>query len=70
MNMIPVVSSDLASVGYDAQSCTLYVSFHKGGTYSYANVPQSVYEGLMSAPSKGRYFRANIRMSYPYRKLG
>lgn len=70
MQMVPVSSSDLASVGYDATSKTLYVSFHKGGTYSYSNVPESVYRGLMSAPSKGRYFRANIRTSYAYRRIG
>lgn len=70
MNMTPVVSRDLASVGYDASSKTLYVSFHSGGTYSYSNVPESVYRGLMSAPSKGQYFRANIRTSYAYRKIG
>lgn len=68
--MIPVVSRDLASVGYEASTKTLYVSFHKGGTYSYSNVPEGVYRGLMSAPSKGQYFRANIRTSYAYRKIG
>lgn len=70
MQMIPVSSSDLASVSYDAASSTLYVRFHKGGTYSYSNVPESVYHALMNAPSKGQYFRANIRKSYAYRRIG
>lgn len=70
MNMVPVASSDLASVGYDASTKTLYVSFHKGGTYSYSNVPVSVYRGLMNATSKGKYFRANIRTAYAYRRIG
>lgn len=70
MQMIPVSSSNLASVGYDAVSKTLFVSFHKGGTYSYSNVPENVYQGLMNAPSKGRYFAANIKKSYVYRRIG
>ena len=70
MNMISVDSRDLESVGYDASSKTLYVRFHKGGTYSYSNVPDHIYRGLMSAPSKGQYFRANIRTTYAYRKIG
>ena len=70
MQMIPVSSSNLASVGYDATSKTLYVRFHKGGTYSYSNVPESVYHGLMNAPSKGRFFAANIKNSFHYTPLG
>lgn len=70
MKMIPVDSSDLASVGYDFGSRTLFVSFLKGGTYSYSGVPESVYRGLMNAPSKGKYFAANIKKSYPYRRIG
>lgn len=67
MNMIPVSSSNLSAVGYE--NGTLYVSFHSGGLYSYANVPESVYRGLMSASSKGSYFAAYIKNSYRYARL-
>lgn len=67
MNMISVESSNLRSVGYE--NGTLYVSFHSGSTYSYDGVPQSVYENLLNAPSKGKYFNTNIKNRYPYRKL-
>lgn len=70
MDMLPVISSNLDSVGYDAMSKTLYVRFHSGKSYSYSNVPESVYRGLMEASSKGRYFAANIRDSYQYTPLG
>ena len=68
MRMIPVASSDLAAVGYE--SGALYVSFHSGGTYRYAGVPESVYRELMAAPSHGRYFHQFIRNSFPYQKVG
>lgn len=67
MQMIPVDSSNIASVGYE--NGTLYIRFHSGGLYSYSDVPASVYQGLMSAPSKGRYFHAHIRGQYNYRHI-
>ena len=67
MNMIPVSSSNLSAVGYE--NGILYISFHSGGLYSYSGVPESVYQSLMSAGSKGKYFAAYIKKSYPYRRL-
>lgn len=62
MQMIPVSSSNLASVGYE--NGNLLVRFRSGWTYAYSNVPASVYQGLMAAPSKGKYFNANIGRRY------
>lgn len=68
MNMIPVVSSNLASVGYEGT--TLYIRFHSGGLYAYYNVPASIYQGLMSASSHGTYFHAHIRGRYGDTRIG
>ena len=43
-----VLSSDIASIGYDLEKQTLEIEFHSGSTYQYANVPSAVYNGLMS----------------------
>ena len=67
MNMIPVDSSNLSSVGYEND--TLYVAFNSGGLYSYSGVPASVYSGLLNASSKGSYFHENIKNVYPYTKI-
>lgn len=69
MDFVSVVSSNLAAVAYEESSNTLYIRFNHGGTYSYSNVPPSVHQGLMSAPSHGKYFAQYIKNSYPYRKL-
>ncbi|MFD7897030.1 KTSC domain-containing protein [Streptomyces sp. NPDC059568] len=61
MQRVSVVSSSLASVGYETRSRTLEVQFKNGGIYRYAGVPEAVHSGLMSAPSKGRYFDAFIK---------
>lgn len=69
LNRIHVVSSNLVSVGYDPNTMTLEIEFHDGGVYQYSNVPQSIYDGLMSAPSKGSYHHRYIRESYHYKRI-
>ena len=69
MERISVNSSNVSSVGYDAYSQTLEIEFNNGGVYQYSGVPESVYEGMMGADSKGKYFHANIKNTYPYNKF-
>jgi hypothetical protein len=64
-----VASSALAAVGYEPRSRTLGVVFHNGGVYQYAGVPGAVYDELMNAPSKGRYFAEFVRDRYPTTKV-
>ena len=65
-----VSSSNLSSVGYDADTQTLEIEFLNGTIYQYFNVPPSVYDGLMKANSHGKYFHSNIREAgYSYRKM-
>ena len=65
----PVNSSNLQSVGYDSKSQVLEIAFHGGGVYQYYSVPQSTYEGLMSASSHGRYFHRNIKDVFRHREV-
>ncbi len=68
MDMQPVVSSDLHSVGY--AEGVLRIRFNSGGTYRYTGVPERVFRGLIAAQSHGRFFYANIKGCYPYSKIG
>ena len=61
---IPVVSSAIATVAYDQESEELTITFTGGNSYTYSDVPMSVYQGLMSAGSKGAYFNDNIKDNY------
>ncbi|MCW2484832.1 KTSC domain-containing protein [Candidatus Symbiopectobacterium sp. NZEC127] len=65
----PVASSNLQSVGYDAVIHTLEIAFRSGGIYHYLGVPDIVYQTLMSAPSKGRYFDRAIKNRYATRRI-
>ena len=69
VNMIPVDSSNLSSVGYDDYNHNLYIQFRQG-EYVYYNVPRNVFQELMAAPSKGKYHAAHIKYSYRYDRIG
>lgn len=56
-----VNSSAIAWVDYNPATGELYIQFTSGPTvYTYYNVPQHVYDGLLRAHSKGQYFHAHI----------
>jgi hypothetical protein len=66
----PVRSSNIASVGYDADSQRLHVEFANGGVYEHQGVPADVAAELRDAESVGSYYARNIRKGpYPARKL-
>ena len=69
MDVKPVRSRDLALIGYDHATATLEVVFRAGGVYRYREVPESVYHGLMAAPSHGTYFQKHIKARYSYVKV-
>ena len=65
-----VDSSLIQAVRYDAPSCVLDVELLPDlRRYRYFDVPYSVFDELMAAPSKGTYFNDFIRDQYPTRPL-
>lgn len=70
MEMQPVSSSDIASIGYDNESAILRIEYLKSGSYDYHGVPADIFDGLVSAASKGRYVNEFIKKGgYPFSKL-
>lgn len=65
-----VASTNLTSVGYDAETGTLEVEFSNGRVYQYYGVPNNMHDQLMRAPSKGQFFNFYIRNSYPFSRVG
>lgn len=65
--MVPVSSSNLESVGYDADARELHVKFNNGGHYIYRDVPPEKHRALMSANSKGSHLHAHIKGKHPVR---
>ena len=70
IKMIPVVSSNVESIGYDENTQILRVKFLTGAIYEYKNVPIMEFEQLKNAASVGAYLNRNIARIYPYEKVG
>ena len=60
----PVESRALAAVGYSKRLRALEIEFRNGAIYRYLEVSPSVYEALLNAPSKARFYDENIRRKY------
>lgn len=66
LELQPVVSSNIAAVGYDKGSQTLFVQFKGRDTvYEHPGVPRLTYEIMMAAESIGSYYARNIKKTYP-----
>lgn len=67
---VPVIeSSAMSFVDYNKRSRRLTITFTSGSRYVYFDVPASVFEGLLAAPSAGRYFDEHIRDRYKFARL-
>jgi len=62
-------SQALASARYDPLYCQLELEFHSGKRYLYFQVPQSCYEQLLQADSKGAFFNHFIRNRFSFQNL-
>lgn len=69
MDRTPVVSSNIASVGYDEDSSTLEIEFNNGAVYQYFDVSKKIYDGLITADSVGSYLASYIKGHYRYSKV-
>ena len=67
MRIAAVESSIMARVAYEEAASRLHLEFGNFSTYEYFDVPVTVFEALLSAPSKGRYFNQAIRGRFRYR---
>lgn len=61
VDMKPVKSSNIQSVGYDDKKHELHVSFLNGNSHIYNDVSPDEHTALMGADSVGKHFHANIK---------
>lgn len=69
MPRTPVISSNIAAIGYDLSSRTMEIEFINSGIYRYADVPPETHADLLSAESIGRHFARHIKSAYAARRL-
>ncbi|WP_052476315.1 KTSC domain-containing protein [Cohnella kolymensis] len=66
MQLTPVVSSNIAAVGYNNFQNILIIQFlGKTTTYSYYGVPVETYEEMMASKSVGSFYAKNIKGRFP-----
>jgi len=68
-DMISVSSSNVAEIGYDSSTQTVYVRFVDGKMYIYKGVPVIEFENLKNSPSIGSYLHRNFKNVYPYERI-
>jgi len=61
---IPVVSSAIAALEWDDLDFSLFVSFHKGGTYILRGVPEEEAYRFARSPSPGSYWNIFMKGKY------
>lgn len=64
-----VMSEAIQRIAYLSTTEQLHVEFPEGRQYVYASVPIRVFQNLLNAESIGRFFHANIRTHYIYRRV-
>lgn len=61
-------STAIQHISYDEAARELHVKFVGGGTYTYYDVPKSVYEAFRASSSKGTFLNSYIRNRYDFRR--
>ena len=85
MEMIPVESSQVRSVGFEIKEIVedfldgkrqevgeLRVQFSGGSIYKYDSVPKELFEQFLLSESKGKFFGENIKNNpekFPFEKI-
>jgi NTP pyrophosphatase (non-canonical NTP hydrolase) len=64
-------SSNIKAVGYNKEDKSLDVAFHSGGSYTYKDVPKSLFDRIKRVKSPGKFFHKHIKRdnSYKYEKM-
>lgn len=63
-------STSIAAVGYDQTERRLYIRFRNDDAlYCYDEVPPTIFEALMAAPSKGQFHNRAIRHRFHGHKV-
>jgi hypothetical protein len=61
---VPIQSTALATVGYSKRLRALEIEFRNGAIYRYLDVAPDVYDALLNARSKARFYDDYIRHKY------
>ena len=61
---VPLASSFLSSVLYDAANLMMTVTFRDGRTYTFEGVDQATADAFTTSPSPSRFFNQELKGRY------
>ncbi|MGH7283496.1 MAG: KTSC domain-containing protein [Polyangiaceae bacterium] len=64
-----LASKMMISAGYDSETRTLEIEFARGRVYEYYDVPRAIFDHLVKADSKGKFFATWIEGRYKFIEL-
>ena len=64
-----VESSNIMACGYSEEEKKLIIQFGPNSVYSYKDFPPRLWDRLITASSKGSFFRQNIRNRFQFKKI-
>lgn len=65
MNWISLSSTAIRRAAYDPDTRRMYIDFENSDPhYSFCGVPESIFQGLISASSAGHYYNNYIKDRY------
>jgi hypothetical protein len=59
-------SSNVTRFAYDDTNRILIVEFNNGTTYNYFDVPETIFQQMQSASSKGQFLARSVKGVYRY----
>jgi hypothetical protein len=62
--VVPVDSSWVSTVQYDAKTKALRLTLDDGSVYTYYNVPESLYQRIITASSVGKIINSVIKTGF------
>jgi hypothetical protein len=65
---VPVSSSAVKSVGYDAERQILEIEYSGGRVYHYHDVSPEDHQAMMDAPSHGAHLNSNVKGVFRHTK--
>ena len=69
MPRLNLLSSAIKVIDYDSATQSLEVELATGRAYRYLDVPPPVFDALLAAKSKGRFYNDHIRDVYLYERV-
>ena len=66
VQMIPVSSSNVAAIGYDAANQRIYVRFVNGPGGYYEGCDADLFQAFLDSDSKGSFLGRKLKGVYPY----